>query len=108
MPTVQVVADGTATGNPQYLVFDKTEPWVGTIRDVIEDTDLDLDTTPIYLITTDHQLAEVHVESTDGEPDWLDWEVTLKEDGELIERVELEGGDGGWESATRTICVNGF
>lgn len=115
MPTpVELVANGTATGNPHYLVFELgAEPWVGTIRDIIEDT-TDLDNTPIFLLTRQNQVVPVHVESTDEEPDWLDWEVTIADasggpqNGELVERVELDGGDGGWESPTRTICVNGF
>lgn len=124
MPTVELVEAGTATGEPHYLIFDPKacEPWVGNIRAIIDDVEIDLDATPIYLITTDHQIVPVHIESTDGDPDWLDWEVTTKEvrgvtanrqvvldpGGELVERVELDGGNGGWESVTRTIHVNGF
>jgi hypothetical protein len=109
VPTVELVTDGTATGNPHYLVFDpKAEPWVGNIRDIIDDTDLDLDTTPVFLLTRQNQVVAVHVESTDEDPDWLDWEVTLVEGGELVERVELNGGDGGWANPNRTINVNGF
>ncbi len=104
------------TGNPHYLIFQEgREPWVGTIRDIMEDTEIDVDfdfETPIYLVTTGQQLARIHVECLDQDPDWLDWEITLAGDGglngELVESVTLDGGDNGWENARRTIRVNGF
>lgn len=106
---VELVADGTATGEPHYLVFEpEVTPWTSTIREIIEDTNVDLDKTVIFLITTGRELAPVHIRSIDEEPDWMDWEVTLVEGGHLVERVELNGGDGGWEDASRMIWVNGF
>jgi len=83
-----IVPDGM--GEVKYLVFeDGHEPYVADLELVLEEVAA-FDQARIFLITPDCHLHEVHVESTDGDPDYLHWETTLIEGGELVERAEYD------------------
>lgn len=105
---IEFVPDGI--GNPHYLVFDPdmSEPWVANIDDVLRET-RSFDVVRIFLLTPDAQIEEVHFESTDGDPDFLDWEVTFVEGGELVERIEYDPKKpDDFALANRVVQVNGF
>jgi hypothetical protein len=90
-----IVADGV--GTPQYLVFmDGHEPWIGDLPTVLEEIPA-FDQARIYLLARGPRFLEVRVESTDGDPDYMDWEVLLADTeeagddaGELVERAEYD------------------
>lgn len=106
--TIEFVADGI--GDPRYLVFDPdySGPWVAdTVHELIQET-RSFDVATVYLLTPDVQITEVRVQSTDGDPDFLDWEVTLADGGDLVERIEYETTKMLLEDAYRTVYVNGF
>lgn len=92
-----IVADGV--GDVHYVVFEDGHggPWIAEFTEILEEVKA-FDQAKIYLITRDRRFLLVRVESTDGDPDYMDWEVRLEETeeageyaGELVERAEYDG-----------------
>lgn len=106
---IEFVADGV--GDPHYLVFDPDEkaPWIASSLHELIDNVRSFDVATVFLLTPQTDVEEVHVESTDGDPDYYDWEVTLREGGDLVERAEYDpDSPQDFGAANRTVNVNGF
>jgi hypothetical protein len=106
---VEIVPEGN--GRPKYLVFDPdfTEPWVTDLHEILVELRA-LDVATIFLLTPKTHIERVRITSTDGDPDYLDWEVTLVESGEVVERLEYDPNcnDGSDKGAYRISHVHGF
>ncbi len=96
-------------GTPHYLVIDPdVDPYTGTIDLVLEEV-RSLEQATIYLVNPDHTVELVHVQSTDGDPDYLNWEVTLQDGGEVVETIKYDPADPqNVEKAERLSNVRGF
>lgn len=105
---IEFVADGI--GNPKYLVFDPTMgPWVpDNIDELLKETE-SFEGVPVFLLTPDAQVEEVRFTCIDGDPDYLHWEVTLAEGGELVESIQYDPDNpNDFKAAERVVQVNGF
>ncbi len=106
---MSVIVD-TPTGRPHYLVveFDGSEPYVMPLDDLLDEVKA-FDQAKIYLVSPDGAVTEVYVESTDGDPDYLEWQVILSDGGDIVERIEYHPDDPqNLDLATWTTHVHGF
>jgi hypothetical protein len=110
---VELVDEGT--GTLKYLVVETSmDPYVADDLHTLLEEVMVLADTKVWLITRDHDPIPVHVECTSPEDDEgdcedLDYEVTLVDGGELIERIEYDpDGQTGHETLTHVQHVNGF
>lgn len=105
---IELVEQGS--GILKYLVVEPDQhngPWVaGNIHELLEDVN-DADAAVVHLIMPDGQTVPVHVENTDDNN--LDWEITLADGGELIERIEYsDEGETSRDYDSYTLHVHGF